>query len=154
MISPSQYDIRDAKGTDLAFIYSTWLKSYRSDSAIAARCRTSVFYSAYNPILDRILAATDTLTVVACLPDNPNVILGYLVSQGDLIHYVFIKEDWRQQGIAKTLWEHVGGHEQTVFTHRTKTAEPILDRFPMLIYNPFALMQRSHNAKTSQSRPH
>lgn len=41
---------------------------------------------------------------IACLNEDPDVILGYSVMEGDhTLHFVFIKEIWRKMGIAKQL---------------------------------------------------
>lgn len=139
------WTIRPANGQDVSFIYATWLNSYRSDSQIGLSCRTTIFYSAYNRILDHILDSDNSQTLVACLPDDPNVILGYLVFERDRIHYVFVKEVFRKTGIARSLIQ-AANLPQTIFiTHRTRSAEPIISSHAKLIYNPFLLFNQGEN---------
>lgn len=141
----SEWTTRPAKPEDLNFIYSSWQKSYQCDSYFGNSARKSIFFENYPSIVDSILARPNVDVVVACLNDNPNVILGYLVFElENILHYCFVKECWRRAGIARGLvaaafFEPVGG---LVFTHRTKTAEPVIARYPSLNYNPFLLFQR------------
>ena len=140
MSDAEEYIIRDGRGDDLAFIYSTWTKSYRCDSDVAKGCRDSTFYSEYSKVIDQILSHPDTEIKVAALKSDPLVIYGYFVSQGEVGHYTFVKESFWNLGIASKLWNSCG-HKISEYSHRTHTIRPILDR-KNVIYNPFILFKK------------
>ena len=133
--------IRPANGDDIAFIYSTWLRSLRYDSALRKTTQKSVFFQNYQLVLDSILNAPKTRILIACLSSDPNVIFGYLVHGPSTAHYCFVKDAFRGLKIAKTLLaEAFGNTDGTIqVTHITKTAEPIVFNNPRFSYNPFLL---------------
>lgn len=132
------WDYRQALASDLPFIYKTWLNSYCGDSAIGKSVRKSVFHRDYAKVIDRIL--TDSGVLIACQPDDPKVIYGYLVFEPRLLHYCFVKEAFRFSGIAKSLVvKAVGVQNLHVYTHHTGHLKPILEKYPFLTYNPFVL---------------
>lgn len=130
------FDIRPAIPSDISFIYQTWLKSYKHDSAFGKSVRTSIFFPRYRTILDTLLAKADVL--VACHPDNSDIILGYMVSEPLVLHYAFVKESFRRLGVAKALYEASG--MPLVLSHRTEAIQGILDTHS-LVYDPFILFK-------------
>lgn len=112
------------------------------DSAIGRSCLSSTFFPNYSRVLDRILAQPDTTTMVACRPEHDDTIFGYAVYQPTILHYVFVKEDFRNNGIAKSLLAQVRPVLSS-YTHRTRTVAPILRRCFEWRYNPFELFQQS-----------
>ena len=104
----SNIGIREGHGMDIPFIYSTWLRSFKTDSAIGKTTRNYVFFNEYKLVLDRILENNDTDLFVAIGHNSPYPILGYLVVEGDIIHYSFVKENFRRYGIFSQLYHHTG----------------------------------------------
>lgn len=141
-MTDSKWTIRPAKGADLAFIYATWVDSFRYDSCLGKSCRNQVFFPEYNKIVDSILQHPDTKVLVAQKPDEIDVIYGYLVYQGKSFHYAFTKEAFRKWGIAKSLFLEAGGEPNSVFTHRTFEFDAIFKKHANLIYNPFSLYNK------------
>lgn len=134
--------IRKARGDDLAFIYSTWAKSFRYDSDLARGCKNSVFFPEYARVIDDILSRPETEVAVAVLEKDPFVILGYFVSEGCVAHYTFVKEAFRSRGIATALWKS-SELPISICTHRTSMAEDVLGRHSVSItYNPFLLFRQ------------
>ena len=133
----SGWIIRHANPDDIPFIYATWLNSYRTDSDIGKSVKKSIYFKEYVKVLDSILAKDDTTVLVAVLPRNTAIILGYLVFQPSVIHYAFVKESFRKNNIAKSLLIDSAQHFN-FFTHRTKKSEPIIkSKLTQLDYNPF-----------------
>lgn len=149
--------IREPWGSDLRFIYATWLNSYRSDSAIGRSIKKSIFFGEYPRIIDEIFDNQETITRVAALREDPFVILGYIVCGPNFVHYCYVKEDFRRFGIAKYLLTTAFPREFNTegrvrvpdlnrppcYTHKTKMVAPILERHSEWIYNPFLLYSKS-----------
>lgn len=138
------WSIRKAQPTDIPFIYSSWLKSFRHNSLLGkSSIRTSVFYENYREILDFLLAKSNIL--VACLSDEPEVILGYLVYEPEIVHYSFVKEPFRHLGIATNLLAKADlpSFKPVCYSHLTSgLSRTISEKYPNFIYNPFVLYQR------------
>ncbi len=97
--------IRSAIPEDIPFIYSTWLKSYRYDSALGKDCRNTVYYEEYKHVLDGILNDPETTIYVMTAADSPSLIFSYIVTNGLTLHYAYTKEDFRRFGLVRRLVE-------------------------------------------------
>lgn len=125
--------IRDADKDDWAFIVSTWRKSYRdADAYVPAYV--------YNPY---ILQAIDACRKrgarfrVAAAPDALDFIWGFACSEAGAMHYVYVKESARGQGVAKKLIADAGLKVPMVLTYWTKFSEAIANKKPgALVYQP------------------
>lgn len=131
---------RGPRPTDIPFIYSTWLDSYRHDSDIGRNLRSSIFYENYQLIIDSLLDKSDILLAVS--KDDEDVIFGYMVASktNNTIHYVFVKHAFRGLGIAKMLFKEQFNNTICItITHKTKYISPLLENKSYFIYNPFTL---------------
>jgi GNAT superfamily N-acetyltransferase len=133
------WDIRNVRGEDIPFIYSSWLESYASTWDV----KKSTFMKEYRYVIDEFLGNSHVL--VACKKDEHDVVFGYLVADfvAPIIHYCYVKEVFRKQGIAKSLFKLKVTPTFTI-THRTSIAKKILNReaFKDVTYNPFLLFNR------------
>lgn len=150
--------IRDGGERDQAFVYSSWLQSYRS-SAFARPIPTHTYFDRHHAVLERILARPTTRIVVATPEDAPAVILGWAVTEGLLrgsardgaagpvlitpttstptLHYVYVKEQFRKLGIARQLVTRLG--RRFAVTHRTAVVEGAMRRRPDVVYDPYLI---------------
>lgn len=133
--------IRQPTPDDIAFIYATWLNSYYYDSW-AKSIRKSVYYNNYKRVVDKLLNEADIS--IACMPENQNVIFGYMVTEPGIIHYSFVKEDFRHFGIAKALYQHSHPHpdDKIEITHLTRSVHRILEKNLNFIFNPIRLFNQ------------
>ena len=117
---------------DRAYVISSWLNSY---AEVGRRQRVvdraskdvldeggefrgtqrSVYFALYEPIVKQLLARSTV--AVATLPENPDVVLGWMAIEDDVLHYLLVKPRWRKLGIAKWLLGQLGDIN-AVFTHR------------------------------------
>jgi hypothetical protein len=93
------------------------------------------FFKMYQQILQHILGKATTSVTVACDDQDPDVILGYLVREDSVVHWVHVKDGWRSQGIARSL---VGGAPVLVCTHLTAPGRAIANK-KKIAFNPFLL---------------
>lgn len=132
--------IREAKPDELNFVYATWLNSYYADSYLGKSCRKTIFYQEYPSIIDAILNRPLTKIIIAELE---SVILSYLVFEPKILHYLFTKEIYRKQGVAKSLYKKAFDDKAPLaFTHTTREGESFLTSRPELTFNPFKLYQQ------------
>lgn len=95
--------VRDVEPEDMPFIYATWLRGLYHGNPWWRDVDQDTFFSEYHKVIERILSALETTVQVSCLEEDPNVVIGYSVSRGSVLDWVFVKKAFRKFGIAKTL---------------------------------------------------
>lgn len=93
------------------------------------------FFRNYQKIIEHVLNKPGVSISVACLREDPDVILGYAVMEGPAtLHWVYVKKDWRGIGLARDL---VPSTIKTV-THLTRDGLKI-KRKHKLFFDPFLI---------------
>lgn len=92
---------------DKNFVYATWLRGLYYGDSWFSMIPKAIFMTNYQAVIDRILSGPACEVKVACLKDDPDVILGYAVGHtvdaGYVLDWVFVKSSWRLIGVAKSL---------------------------------------------------
>jgi len=120
---------------DHAFVYATWLQSYRKLSDFAKPIAREVYFPAQHDRIERLLRIGRLHVAVPEGSSGMHTILGYCVTDGALLHWVYVKGNWRQMGIAGKLLEGRGLQQ---FTHWTYDFDHMARRLANLKYNPYA----------------
>lgn len=120
---------------DENFLYSTALSGLYYGDSWFSKIKKAIFITHYRNILKHILAKPSTTVKVACIASDPNEIKGYviLVNNAQAVMWVFVKKDWRNNGIAKALIPDT----VVEVTNLTKLGEILLKKYPTLTFNPF-----------------
>ena len=120
---------------DYNFIMATWLRGIFYGESIFSLMKKDTFMNKYHKILTYLLTQPGLSIRVACLKDDPSVILGYSVMDKDekVLHWVFTKKSWRNIGIARSL---VPTTVQKI-THLTKLGLAIVSKHSTLEFDPF-----------------
>lgn len=124
--------LRPADTSDVPFILATWLKGLRFGNSWYRLIDNKVYFKLYHSVISAIISKPTTRVIVACLKEEPSVILGYSVVEGDKLHWCQVKKAWRGIGIAKSLVPE----SVTTATHITEIGKSILLK-KNLIFNPF-----------------
>lgn len=133
------FTLREAVATDAAFIFNSWLKSYRHSAATAAM-QNDLYYSGQHKLIEGLVSTCKF--VIACNPKDQSQIYGYSVGQMVdevlCVHFVYTKEPYRKFGLGIALLTAQGAKDGVMFcyTHRTHAAQKLEKRFPML-YHPY-----------------
>jgi hypothetical protein len=130
------YSIRDYAQTDKAFVMSTFLRGLYYGESWFSEIPKSIFMNNYKHVAEKIVEKS--IITIACLPDDPDVILGYSILSQDLqvIHWVYVKSIWRRKGIAKNICPK---HPTTV-THLTQLGKTLMkEKLKTATFNPFCL---------------
>ena len=128
--SPAPFAIRDGVATDIPFVFRSWLTSYRR-SSFARGIRDRIYFANEHKAIERILRSCSIR--VACINEDPEIILGYVVLGPSIVHYAFTKPAFRRMHILTRLLPD-GDLE---YTHRTEDSDRVLARLPRLTYNPY-----------------
>ncbi len=144
MLASDAIEVRPYRSSeDKAFVYSTWLRNYKHSSYFAKRIRPVVFFAGHHALLDHLFNKPEIMCAIACSPEDPGQIFGYLAYQlrpKPILHFIFVKDDFRKMGVARTLIKSTGiDVASATFTHWTYPVDDIIRRFPEMIYSPYEM---------------
>lgn len=129
--------------TDMAFVIDSWIRSYRKRLINRGIDRALYFYGQL--ALIKYLSQT-TKVLVACDAKQPMYIVGWgcakVSDKGEFqLHYVYVKEDYRQHGVATAIVTHLGYRQgkPIMASHWNENARLIREKYPQLDYNPYLI---------------
>lgn len=87
---------------DAPFIFSSWRNAlwYSEDRD---ENLSNIFYRRANQEIKHLIKDFFTTVKIACLSDDHDQIVGYSVMKKDNLEFVYVKKDYRKQGVAKLL---------------------------------------------------
>lgn len=125
--SSDKWSYRGLQASDVEMVLKTWIGTYRNSlhaGVIPNNRFTEITTDAINQLFKR-----GAQGLAAVNPDCPEHILGYVVSEvtrmGEPVcHYVFVRDLYRRQGMAKELLKKAGvdPSEPFLYTFRTSCA--------------------------------
>lgn len=126
--------VRDGVESDRSFIFATFLRGLFYGDSVFSEVPKSIFMTNYHKVIEHILNSPSTAVKVACLREDPEVILGYVILKPDsnAIVWAFCKKAWRGIGLIKSLIPD----NITTITHATKSGISISKKKGW-IFNPF-----------------
>jgi len=128
------------KVIDEDFLFTTFLKSYRN-SSFARAIPTPIYFYCQRKRIERLIENKNVEILIATDPENTDVIYGYaIIESGCILHYVFVKNNFRMLGIASKLLANLPSAVQ--YTHKAPdiNLERLLQEDTSLlewIYNPY-----------------
>lgn len=94
--------IRPARESDVGYIIGTWRDSFAGAPAVHGADRDALKSEIAH--LVRVLRETPDVELrIACDHQDDDTLLGFAAFHGDTLHYVYVRGDMRQMGIAKRL---------------------------------------------------
>ena len=155
--STPDYVTRGPTPTDLDFIVSSWLKSYRN-SDFANYIPNTLYYQYHKAIVMDLLKRSLVSMVVD--PEDQDHVYGYIVYEAGemfILHYMYIKSAFRNFGLAKSILQKANpqfGVEEMYLTHLDKVdifqnSRGVIKRNSWfikkrseykMIYNPYAMI--------------
>lgn len=125
--------VRKADDGDISFIYSSWLKSYAAQNKDQPKITV---YKMHRKVVQRLLE--DGITLVACMEDDPDQVLGWLCAQRIpkflVVHYCYVKAPYRRFGLARALidaFEYRPG-EPVAVSHKGYICKDLKGRYDFL----------------------
>jgi len=115
------------------FVQATWKRSLRDGNELYRLIDSKRYFDAYAGYVKRLIATPGAVIRVAILSDDPDVALGWSLISGEILHYVFVKRDARNKGIAKALVPVTIGW----ISHMTNTGIRIWNKHKHVRFDPF-----------------
>ncbi len=102
--------IRNARQQDMDRVVRQWLTSFRN-SPWAGPIPNNLYFSVYSETIRQLLTR-GAKVLVACNADKPDHLVGFVCTEhtprDNILHYVFIRPMYRENGIASLLLETAG----------------------------------------------
>jgi hypothetical protein len=94
---------RNVEPEDVSFIYATWLRGQRFGNDFFEAIDQDIYYSKYAAYIKTILERPDITVKVACLKDEPDIVVAFSVFSSSCIYWCHTKAAWRGMGIQKNM---------------------------------------------------
>lgn len=130
---------------DKAFVYASWLNSYKYSSYFAKRIHPHIFFKGHQKVIDHLLAKPLIQVLVAHPKDDENTMLGYLCYERDqdlkaVVHFVYVKDTFKKMGVARALFDCAEIATNAMkFTHWTLDVNDLMEKYPKMVFDPYAL---------------
>lgn len=120
------------------FIVPTWRTSFMNYRGNGTDAR--VYKQGQTRLINRLLERCD-VRIVLPNPDATDLFWGYVVREGNVAHYVYVKDVYRQHGIATELMQGV-----RIVTHRPTlhVVKRWADRMGW-VYDPYRLYKETED---------
>lgn len=135
--------LRETTSNDTNFIFNSFLRSFHA-AYPNKYVPDALFYKPQSRIITYLLDTADCL--IACYPEAPEQIIGWILSQprseATVIHYLYIKNQYRKQGIAKDILSQVlNGNSLVIASHLCDDFGIMRKKVPgaKVIYDPFLI---------------
>ena len=109
---------------DAPFIFNSWSRSAYYSSKPRPSPKKDWFQAKIHSIKDALQEGT---VYVACLKEDPIFFLGYIVLQKNQIQFLYVKQDYKNQGIEELLTNKFKDINETRKASETRT-EDLTDR--------------------------
>lgn len=132
------YNIRESSINDRNFVLKSFLMAVYYGDTWFSKIPKRIFMDNYKKVAAALFDGPRTKIYVACLPEDPDTILGYSILSLDheIIHFVYVKKIWRKYGIARKL---VPPNPKYV-SHLTSEGSTLLSKFSNeVLFNPFSV---------------
>lgn len=139
---PAPIRVRKALETDINFIFSSWLESFRK-SRFAQDMHNTIYFTEHHKIIENLLKTCDVW--IACSDVDPSQIFGFLcceVIDGQFVlHYAYVKHDFRMLGIGSMMLSATAHNPEVAgfYTHHTLAAMKLAAKY-RLLYSPYLSM--------------
>lgn len=111
----SGFVLRAAEEGDLNFIRKTWITEYMSSHWARTMGKPNYIAEQWK-VRDRLLSRGTLL--IAGRESEPTSIAGWVCTEGQKVHFIYVKERWRKLGVARMLLAPLLT-APVVCTHRT-----------------------------------
>lgn len=140
-MTKAKWSVRKAEPGDINLIISSWANVCRRMTNFRYM-RNEVFKSAHARLTELI----PTMNVyVAYDPQQPDVIYGWMATEGPVLHMVWVKMIFRRFGVGTALFEKMlSQYKQVIYTNHTKslTEFGLTKKWRLSEYNPFLIYDR------------
>ena len=135
MMAREDVAVRVWSADDRALVLDTWTRSYHAHAIVyMGWIGVGTFASLYRTVLDRCIDGGRNVRVVALVSD-PSVVVAWACLDARALHYVWVRDGWRREGLARMLLDDRAG-SVLGYTHCTPRGRQFVAQFPRWRYQP------------------
>lgn len=114
---------------EFKFILDSWSNSFRK-SPYAGCVPNNLWPEVSRSTATQLMSRKSAQVIVALAPTDSGErgrVMGYYVAEPDILHWLYVKKDYRKLGIGKQLLKHAltiftrGAHGNKRYTHKTNS---------------------------------
>ena len=115
-------------------IFAKWMRSLRGGNDYFKLIESHHYFGAYQKYITAVLLRRDCIVRTAVLSNDHDTCLGFSVSEPKVLHYVWVHQHNRKQGIARSLVPFC----PEAITHLTKKGMSVwASKIPQALFKPF-----------------
>lgn len=126
--------VRPALDEDMNFVAASWFESFWKGAVRDTGMPFETYKAGQDALIRKLTSSCKVIVVAAAVA--PDEIVGYVVRDGDLLHYLYVKSAYRRLGIGSEL---ASGCKR--FTHLTRAGNRVA-RSVGMSYDPYALLEK------------
>lgn len=140
-IETEDLTFRPLQDSDKAFVFNSWLKSYRN-SSFAKSMINEVYFTFHAKLIEQALVSSQV--IVAASTVDQTQVYGWIVfrqlDEDTIVHYVYVKFPYRKFGLGEQLLRFASpdAEKYTIITHEPRNFELLSKKFN-LVYNPYLI---------------
>ena len=143
----SLINLRQSTDNDRNYLINTWLRSYREHSTwgFIHKMPEKQYNIRYRQVILSILALPHVRVDIMTPADDPELILGYAVTEPATLHYCHIKKAYQRLGLSKLLIGHLLDGRTVKYSHITTPFQKAykIDSLPWE-YCPYLILGNSN----------
>jgi hypothetical protein len=132
--------LRDWKPSDRNFVIDSWVRSYRGSTS--ALIPESIYFDSQRRLINALLERCQI--TIAGFDEDPDTILGWACTSSSAIHYVWVRPQFRKQGIAKAMLAQFI-NAPAVYTHKSYAIKKPPTLWSFDPYHAFELAYRKQD---------
>ena len=138
MVTEKDVLLRPIRESDLPMVCSDWLWSFADRNRDTPR---DEYVAAQSAVIKLLLSRSKC--VVACHPEDPDTCFGWLVWEDApelLVHYAYVKRDFRRMGVGRLMWLFANPQDKrALLTHASHDYEALRANGVNVRFRPFKL---------------
>lgn len=137
----SSYTFRPYLNDDIPFIQNSWGSSYYKGANYSKYLSPEEFHKSHRPIRESLFKKPNIAIVLAVAEKDSSLILGWVAvekpakSPVTILHYIYVKQAFKDLGIASELLHKVTNHNSVLYTHLTDKAERLMHKKRQKYFN-------------------
>jgi len=134
---------RDLQKNDREYITRSVLMSFLAGSAEIKKINKDSYLRSHNETVNGLIDNCEV--IIMCDNDETGLIYGFALFQNledlDILHYIYVRRDFRGRGICAQMLEHISSADKTcTISHLTDDFKPakLKKYWSKVIYDPYA----------------
>lgn len=134
--------MRREDASELGFVTQTWLRSSMR-SKLAELIPRAVYVREESALVSRIVDRSSVFVAEAVAV--PGELSGWICTDGDVLHFLYVKQPYRRLGIGRALMQVA--RKCKYASHWTRRADECEPLFGSLTFNPFTAFRHSGDVR-------